>query len=260
MAMRTSGARFLPACAVLVGVFLLTVAGSSGRPAPAAVLDDDALGSGLLRSAIGSFFGLDKGVVGAYHDRQRLSPSQIILTMYLARLAGIPHAQVAASRSRGHGWGVIAHDLGIHPGTFNQMRKGLDPGKARDRDLEDAALQWFIATYHGAPRRDVSRWKSRGHSPVHIFVALDLASKCGAAPADVLALRHRGKSWQAIAANLGLSASDLQQPSKPKGGQAFRGAKGKSEHSPGKGAGKPPGPPGGKSSKSGKPGGGPKNQ
>jgi len=188
---------------------------------------DVSLGEALLIGAVGSFFGLDTKVVVGCRQRERLSFSHIVAMMYLARLAGCDHHHVAALRARGHGWGRIANDLGIHPGTFNKMRKGLKPAAVGDKAFEECVLIWFVATYHGASRHNIHRWKRRGRSIPDIFIALDFSAKCGKRPDEVLAHRSNAKSWHTVAAAVGLSSAEINHPGKPKGGAEFRGSPGK---------------------------------
>lgn len=224
---RQSSKMWLGLAVLLALVVATPAAWGDVRVGVGVVVDDVSLGEALLIGAIGSFFGLDTKVVATYHHRQRLCFSHIVLMMYLARRAGCDHHHVAALRSRGHGWGRIAKDLGIHPGTFNKMRKGLAPGRGGDKAFEESALIWFLATYHGASHNDVRRYKDRGHSLPDIFIALDFSSKSGKGPGDLLAHRNRAKSWHRVANAVGLSSPCLKQPAKPKGGQAFRGSSGK---------------------------------
>ncbi|MGD8240183.1 MAG: hypothetical protein PVH68_16630 [Armatimonadota bacterium] len=202
------------------------------------VVDDVSLGEALFIGAVGSFFGLDTKVVVGCRQRQRLSFSHIVAMMYLARLAGCDHSRVAALRSRGHGWGRIANDLGIHPGTFNKMRKGLNPAAVGDKAFEECALIWFVAAYHGASQNDVRHWKGRGHSVPSIFIALDFSSKCHKPPADLLAHRGKAKSWHAVGTAVGLSGAQIKHPGKPRGGKEFRGNSAKAGQSPSPGNGK----------------------
>lgn len=250
--MNRRGPRILLSLAVLAPM-LLVGPGSSGR-----LVADIDLGDVLLRSAIGSFFGLQKEAVSGLRDRHRLSIADSILTMYLARVGGLDHDRVAGLRSQGHGWGRIAQKLGIHPGTFNKMRKGLNPGKASKKDFEEAALGWFGATYHGVPPKDIEQWRRRGHSLPEVFIALNLAARSGKGVGYFLGQRRQGRNWHAIAAANGLSDSDLKQAVPPKGGKEFRGKK----EGPGKpgGKGKGEGAPGGGPGKGQKEGGGPKGK
>ncbi len=209
-------------------VMALAAPAASADARVGVVVDDVSLGEALLVGAIGSFFGLDTKVVVTYRERHRRSFSHIVLMMYLAKLAGCDYHHVAGLRGRGHGWGRIAKDLGIHPGTFNKMRKGFNPSGAGDKAFEESALVWFLASYHGASQHDVRRWQGRGHSAPDIFIALDFSSKCGKRPDDLLARRAKTRSWHSVGTAVGLSGPSIKEPGKPKGGAEFRGNSGKS--------------------------------
>jgi len=186
-----------------------------------AVSDLD-LGEALLVAAVGEFFGLDTHVVAFYRTEQRMDLPGIITTMYLARLANADHHTVAGLKSRGHGWGRIAKDAGIHPGTFNKLRKGLDIGTVGDVGFEEAVLVWFLSEYYGAPQTTIIGFREQNHPFLSIFLALDLSSKSGKPVDHVLQARHQGGSWGNAAVAVGLSDEHLKQPGKPKGGQGFR--------------------------------------
>ena len=208
------------------------------------VLADLDLGEALLIGAIGEFFGLETSVVACYHKDHKMGLPEIVGSIYLARLAGVEHHRVAGSKSRGHGWGRIANDLGIHPGTFNKLRKGFDIGKGSDASFEEAVLIWFLSEYYGTPQSKILKLRRATQPLLTIFVALDLASKSGRSLGHVLGERSRGASWKHTATAIGLSDSDLKRPSKPKRGQEFRkGNTGdpstEGNEQPGKGKGRP---------------------
>jgi hypothetical protein len=236
-------------------VMALAAPAASADARVGVVVDDVSLGEALLVGAIGSFFGLDTKVVVTYRERQRQSFSQIVLMMYLARLAGCDYHQVAGLRGRGHGWGRMAHGLGIHPGAFNKMRKGFNPASAGDKAFEECALVWFLASYHGASQNDVRRWQGRGHSAPDIFIALDFSSKCGKRPDDLLAHRSKAGSWHSVGTAVGLSGPSLKHPANPRGGSEFRGNSGKSGKPASAGSPSPTAAPGESHQKQGPPAG-----
>ena len=203
-------------------------------------ISDLSLGEALLVGAVGQFFGLDTHIVPFYRERQKMSLPEVLLTMYLAKLGDCDHHRVAGLKSQGHGWGRIAKDLGIHPGTFNKLRKGFDVGKATDLGFEETVLIWFLAEYYGKDQASVLKMKKGKYPLLSIFLALDLSSKSGKSVGHLLGENKKGKSWKAVAASAGLSNEALKKPGKPKRGKEFRGGNDDSSHvagGPGEGEG-----------------------
>ncbi len=186
-----------------------------------AVTDVD-LGEALLIAAAGEFFGLETHVVPYYRTEQQMPLPEILTAMYLARLAGADHHMVVGLRSRGHGWGRIAKDMGIHPGAFNKLRKGFQVGSVTDVGFEEAVLMWFLSEYYQTPQSSIIGFREQGHPFLGIFLALDFSSKSGRPPGHLLGERGQGGSWKAVGQGAGFSDDQLKHPSKPKGGQGFR--------------------------------------
>jgi hypothetical protein len=185
-------------------------------------VSDVNLGEALLIAAVGEFFGLDTDVVPYYHTEERMPLSEIVAAMYLARLAKADHHTCVGLRSQGCGWGRIANDLGIHPGTFNKLRRDFRIGAVTDVGFEEAVLVWFLSQYYAAPRTTVIGLREQDRPFLSIFLALDLSSKSGKPVDQVLLMAKPGKPWRETAAAIGLSDDDLKYPDRPKGGKGFR--------------------------------------
>jgi len=189
---------------------------------------DVSLGDALLVGAVGEFFGLETTVVPSFREERDLSLPEILVMMYLARLAGCEPLHVYEAKGRGHGWGQVAHELGIHPGTFNKLRKGFDPGKADDASFEEAVFIWTMAQYYERKPDDLWALRNQKQPFLGIFLALDLSSKSGKSANDLLRKRKDSTSWKALAGSLGVSEDRLKHPGKPKGGKEFRHGQGES--------------------------------
>lgn len=186
-----------------------------------AVTDVD-LGEALLIAAAGEFFGLETHIVPYYRTEQHMPLPEILTAMYLARLAGVDHHTPVGLRSQGHGWGRIAKDMGIHPGTFNKLRKGFQVESVTDVGFEEAVMIWFLSSYYRRPQSSIIGFREQGHPFLGIFLALDFASKSGKPPGHLLGERGQGGSWKAVGKAVGLSDDQLKHPNKPKGGQDYR--------------------------------------
>lgn len=123
----------------------------------------------------------------------------------------------AALHAKGHGWGVIAHRLGIHPGTFNKMRKGLKD--VPDRDLEDDIWRRILIRRYGISESELNRIrKSRNWNDIVPAVHI---SKTKRIKIDSLVTR-RMESWDRYRRTNRvpldppvISGKDKQQPTTP---------------------------------------------
>lgn len=88
--------------------------------------------------------------------------------LWLSRTANYPMADIYRLKNQGHGWGVIAQRIGMHPGTFNKMRKAgaFDPG---------GFWPWIVGDRYGLDRRTWDEAVRRGASPDKVLVAAALS-------------------------------------------------------------------------------------
>ncbi|MCE5240203.1 hypothetical protein LLH23_17205 [bacterium] len=184
---------------------------------------DVSLGEALLVAGIASFLGFDTTVVVHYHSDVRLPLSGVLTTLLFSRMLDADHHRLAAWRSQGRGWGQIAHDLGVHPGAFNKLRKGLDIGSMRDDDFERLVVVWTLSRYYGVGEDRVRGWQQAGTPLLGVLIALDLGAKSHRSVSDLLKARRSLHSWNAVADKVGVGKSARKRPQKPKGGQEFRG-------------------------------------
>ena len=94
------------------------------------------------------YHGAPRDLVIELLTRRRWAPGDVYFACALAKLAGQPCRQVVElwERDHGKGWGAIAKQLGIKPGSaeFHRLKRGMVPSYDRwgrpidlDRDLED---------------------------------------------------------------------------------------------------------------------------
>jgi len=115
-------------------------------------------------------------------DIFRLAPSAFIQPQNPQHPAGL-HA-------KGQGWGVIAHRLGVHPGTFNKTRKGLKD--IPDRDLEDDVWIRILIRRYGITEKELKRVRMSRNW--HDIVPAVHISKTKRIKIDSLVVR-RMESW-----------------------------------------------------------------
>ncbi|MGI8923211.1 MAG: hypothetical protein ACR2HJ_04080 [Fimbriimonadales bacterium] len=92
--------------------------------------DDAAVIGGLSRG-----FNLDPSVVLDTRSRFGMHDDDLISALYFRRNSRRSMDDIYRMRDSGMGWGEIAHEIGMHPGEFNKMRKSW--GKMRDRDIAE---------------------------------------------------------------------------------------------------------------------------
>jgi hypothetical protein len=136
----------------------------------------------------------------------------------LERKSGKSASEIAALRAQGHGWGVIAKKIGMHPGEFNKMRKSGGFGRQ---------LYYSGLNRKGVPMPDIKRAEDRGMTIEEIVIAGVLSGGKRDKFEEILKERSAGQGWD---------TKNLGKPdkwSKPRG--KAKAAPGKSK---GKGRGK----------------------
>lgn len=88
--------------------------------------DNVSLADAAAAIAISQALGLDAQVVITTGRQYRTPIYALGPVYYFCSEAHLPFDRVWELRKRGHGWGVIAKELGIHPGDFNKMRVSGD--------------------------------------------------------------------------------------------------------------------------------------
>jgi hypothetical protein len=149
--------------------------------------------------------GLDPGMILGSQQRTGASVYELAPAFALHRQARShqPH-DIWAMRNRGMGWGQIAQELGIHPGTFNKMRVAGD---------FDTNHIWRDGVRNGLylEEASVSRLRNMGMSWQDISVATVLARESGRNVNDVANMYRNTKSWNTTASRLGVRQATLDQ-------------------------------------------------
>lgn len=185
-------------------------------------LSDVSFGEALMAAGVASLLGFDTHVVLYYHDAVRLPYPAVVTSLLLARVCGADHHRITAWRTRGHGCGRIAKDLGVHPGTFNMLRKGLDVGRVSDDEFERLVMRWYISQHYGVAPDRVYGWERGGQPFLGIVIALDLGAKSHRPVSDLFSARKRLPSWHAVADRVGVGKSTRMRAQPPRGGREYR--------------------------------------
>jgi len=111
-------------------------------------------------------------IVREYIVERHYAPADVYMIGELAQASGQPFATVASrfDANRGRGWGVIAKDLGIKPGSaqFHALKNGttvfVERGKAKRAKLPKAAKTVNAYDVHrdGHPAPSYKQPKSQG--------------------------------------------------------------------------------------------------
>ncbi len=120
--------------------------------------------------------------------------------------------EILSARGKGHGWGLIAHRLGVHPGVFNRSRIALD--KLSDDDL--IASVWLSVLTRTFPfsQDTLVRLQQQGLSWGDMVTVLQIAAGANTSPEQVLAHWRKERDWAKVREHFGVSPFWLPSPAK----------------------------------------------
>ena len=212
---------------------LFTAALAVSAQAPAQSLDSvfKANSSSLLNVAaavvLAKVLGVDVNIV--LHDSASygISCYDEGPVWYIAHECGRPVPSVWELRRKRMGWGQIAHQLGMHPGAFNKMRKKGDfdrfwPVVASDCGLTSDAWNGF---------------HKKGLGDRDIIVAIGISGGNGNKAAPVISKRRSTGYWD-VPGRGKVKGSDIKSPHSQGNGNSKSGLGRTSEHHGGQGHGK----------------------
>jgi hypothetical protein len=107
-------------------------------------------------------------IVREYIVERRYAPADVYMIGELAQLSGRPFGYVAErfDANRGRGWGVIAKDLGIKPGSaqFHALKDGttvfVERGRGRGKGAPDRVV--YVDDDDGHPGKGHGKDKAKG--------------------------------------------------------------------------------------------------
>ncbi|HRX32343.1 MAG TPA: hypothetical protein P5349_10685 [Tenuifilaceae bacterium] len=96
---------------------------------------------GKFKTEIGTTFNVSEKKITELHASLQMSPADIYMTLECGRLTGKSVDEVVAvyKANKGKGWGVIAKELGIKPGSkeFHELKANVktraDKGKSKGK-------------------------------------------------------------------------------------------------------------------------------
>ncbi len=111
-------------------------------------------------------------------------------------------------REQGLGWGQIAQRVGMHPGTFNKLRKQ----GAFDRD------RFWAMSYRerfGVPETQITVVRQRGGTLEDVLAAIVIGKLTNKPPQDVYARYQTERSWATVASIQNVRIEQWQKVSVP---------------------------------------------
>ncbi len=171
-----------------------------------------ALGSAMCAQAQGSVEDIAAKVLGEKYrtavqviielsKSSKHSVFDLAPSVSVGSLSGHPANEVWRLREQGMGWGQIAHQLGIHPGTFNKMRKS----GAFDRD--NIWISIFKGRY-GMSSQDIQGIQKRGGSLKDLLPSGVISSNARVSAGAVFERYRKTHDWNATAKSFGVALRD----------------------------------------------------
>ena len=178
----------------------------------------------LIELAVSKFFEVkpetvQQTVAAAPKTETRSTYGELPASLFVGKAGGVDWSRVMRLRQQKKGWGQIAHDLGIHPGTFNKLRKQLGLGTGTPKAGKAEAGPWVIilSRYYGLDRADIEKLIARGIPLADVAFALNAAARTGKSFEEILRLQQQLGNWEKVATTLGIKGDLLATPIDPKG-------------------------------------------
>jgi len=177
---------------------------------------------------------LDLDMTMVISTRKETSTPIFILApaVVIAKVSKKDLREIVKMKGKGHGWGVIAHRLGVHPGAFNQSRVALD--KLSDDDLVAAVWVQVLTQSFGVAPSHVNKLRQKGLGWGDIIAALQVSAASQTPTEQVIALWQKmGRDWSRVRSHLGVSP-DWLPAVKAKGSEGAEKGRGKGKGRKGK--------------------------
>lgn len=107
--------------------------------------------------AIAQAFGLDAQIVISTGRQYNIPVYNLGPAYYLSSQTRAPIDRICSLRKKGHGWGVIAKELGMNPGDFNKMRVSGDFDRHSWYEILQRRYDWKDDDFAYYERHGVSR-------------------------------------------------------------------------------------------------------
>lgn len=191
-----------------------------GPPPPVVVVREEVdLGYHLIFGLVAVELLIPREEIIVFYRNYRLPPEDVVLIFYLAKTSGRPPIYIHQLRAKGHGWGVIAKQLGLHPSAARWLNRG---------NAHDIYITRIIATRYGLPPERVLVLREKGYKIHEIALAVNTAHESNRDVAEVFEMRGKGLKWKEIGERHKIDERRLAEPPKEIRGKG-RGEKEKDE-------------------------------
>lgn len=162
--------------------------------------------------------------------RQSTTPVFILAPAFIiAKVSKKDVKDILKERSRGHGWGAIAHRLGVHPGVFNKARVNMS--RLGDTEIEASVWLTVLSQAFGCPQSQIVALQQKGLDWGELIAVLQIASGARKSPDDVIKVWRETKDWTKVRAHFAVPLDWLPDVKAQKKGEL--NLKGSPEHEKG---------------------------
>jgi len=176
-----------------------------GPPPPVVVVREEVdLGYNLIFGVVAAELLISREEIVVFYRNYRLPPEDVVLIFYLAKASGRPPIYIHQLRGKGHGWGVIAKQLGLHPSAARWLNKA---------NAHDIYITRVIATRYGLPPERVLVLREKGYKINEIALAVNVAHQSNRDVAEVFEMRGKGLKWKEIGERHKIDERRVAEPS-----------------------------------------------
>lgn len=165
-------------------------------------------------------FGIDVGSIVGVRRETREDVWDLGPVYSMSRYSNRDAREVQRLRESGMGWGQIAKQIGMHPGTFNKLR---------NQGYFDREPFWddVIRRRYGVRQTDITSIRNRGARLEDVLGAVIIGKVSGRSPTDVYNRYRTDKSWDRTATYYKTSLSSWDKVGKKVGWEGSKPTPGK---------------------------------
>ncbi|MCH8274324.1 MAG: hypothetical protein IH851_06005 [Armatimonadetes bacterium] len=181
---------------------------------------EEALGAVLLADALG----LDATLIVGTRKSLGATVFELAPAFAMHKHSGRGIRGIWNQHRRGHGWGVIAQEMGMHPGAFNKSR--VRQRKANDAEFEAVIWIGLLSRRYGLTPERISGLRGKGLQWGDIAASLHIAAAAKKEPEAVLARWRKHRNWDRARSDFGVPEEWASQKSRRGGRKKGKGHKG----------------------------------
>lgn len=162
----------------------------------------------IATTVLADKFGIDTRDVVVLHDRVGGSVYDLAPYYEMSHYGRTSPSRVYELRRSGLGWGQVAHKIGMHPGTFNKLRKQ----GAFDRD------RFWTSNYRdrfGVQEQQITVLRRSGGSLEDVLGAIILGKLSKQNPQNIYDQFQTDRSWTTVSTRYNAPLTDWRRVSVP---------------------------------------------